>query len=289
MRELVDTLERLSSADLSGESVENLVEVIGPLTAGLRLTAPRFRPGIMLFRGRLGERCNHRDELTYPPESLVGLGRANRYGSPVFYGATARSAVFFEVPNGVGDQLLVSRWRTVETLLVNHLGYTVTVFEELGSNRDRAGWDGKTSPMEGNDEFRDALETLGKLFASRDSGRYKLTAALAEFFMRPPFEGLIYPTIAMRANADNFALKPNWVDRGLEFIGVELVRIDAINGFERDVTIVDYATGRADGSLHWKGRAPNWKLKEKDEELLFTAEQGVWVARDTEGNIVDPS
>lgn len=93
----------------------------------------------------------------------------------------------------------------------------------------------------------------------------------------------------MSANADNLALKPDWVDTGLDFVGVELVRIDAVRGFERDVTVIDYATARSDGSLEWKGRGPNWKLAENGQQLTLRPEQGVWVARDHDGNIVDPS
>ncbi len=289
VREFIDTLSTLAASDLSGHSVDELVAQIGPLTRGLLVTAPRFKPGIMLFRGRTGARCDHRHELTYPPAHLVGLGRANQEGSPLFYGTTLRSVVFFEVPNDVGDQLLVSRWRTIDDLLVNHLGYTATVFEEVGSRREKAGWDGKSDPLEGDEVFRETLRALGNLFARRDPGLYKLTAALAEFFMRPPLNGLIYPTIAMSANADNLALKPEWVDTGLEFVGVEFVRIDAVRGFERDVTVIDYATARSDGSLDWKGRGPNWQLTEMDQQLTLSAEQGVWVARDQDGNVVDPS
>jgi hypothetical protein len=289
MRELIDTLNTLAASDLSGHSVDELVAQIGPLTRGLIVTAPRFKPGVMLFRGRTGTRCEHRNELSYPPAHLVELGRANQEGSSIFYGTTLRSVVFFEVPNDVGDQLLISRWRTVDRLLVNHLGYTATVFKELGSSRDKAGWDGRSDPLKGDDASREALEILGSLFARRDPGLYKLTAALAEFFMRPPLNGLIYPTIAMSANADNLALKPNWVDTGLDFVGVELVRIDAVRGFERDVTVIDYATARSDGSLEWKGRGPNWKLAGNGQQLTLRPEQGVWVARDHDGNIVDPS
>jgi len=132
LTELSATLKRLASADLTARTVEDLVKEIGPLTRGLQLKVPRFKPGIMLFRGRPESRVDHRSALTYPPPELVKLGRANRSGSPVFYGTTYRSVVFFELPRSVGDELLVSRWRTVKPLLVNHLGYTATVFERLG-------------------------------------------------------------------------------------------------------------------------------------------------------------
>lgn len=255
MNELIDTLCRLSASDISGLSVEDLVAEIAPLTRDLHVNAPRFKPGIILYRGRLESKCHHRRDLGYPPAHLARLGRANQEGSPLFYGTTLRSAVFYEVPNNVGDHLLVSRWRTVADLFVNHLGYTSTVFNGLGSGRQKPGWYGKSDPLKCEDSSREALEILGNLFASRDQGLYKLTAVLAGYFMRPPLNGLVYPTIAMKANADNFAIKPEWVDIGLDFIGVELVRIDAVRGFERDVSIIDYGTANPDGLLDWKGAA----------------------------------
>lgn len=93
----------------------------------------------------------------------------------------------------------------------------------------------------------------------------------------------------MSANADNLAIKPEWTETGLEFVGVELVHIDAVRGFKREVTVIDYATARSDGSLDWTGRRPNWQLTENDQQLTFSVEQGIWVARDQDGNIVDPN
>lgn len=287
--ELCSALNTLAVSDLSAHSADDLVSQIGPLTKGIQLTVPRFAPGVMLFRGRLGRVCGCVGDLSYPPASIVGLGRANRERSPVFYATTFRTVVFFEVPNQAGDHILVSRWRTVDHLLVNHLGYTTTVFDELRSRRTQPSWNGEKDPLQGHNPSRKALEMLGKLFASTDPNLYKLTAALAEFFMRPPLNGLIYPTIAMSANADNFALKPEWVDTGLEFIGVEVVRVDNVRGMERDVTVVDYATARSDGTLDWKGRGPNWQLTEEGQQLTLKAEQGVWIARGADGTIVGPS
>ena len=67
MRALIGTLNTLASSDLSGYTIDQLVAQIGPLTRGLLISAPLFNPGIMIFRGRLGERCDHRNILPIRP------------------------------------------------------------------------------------------------------------------------------------------------------------------------------------------------------------------------------
>src|SRR5690242_20839637 len=69
---------------------------------------------------------------------------------------------------------------------------------------------------------------------------YKLTIAIAEkhYFesinsanpnYTEGFNALLYPTIAMRGNGDNFAIKPSFIsDGGLEFINVEYVEVIGI-------------------------------------------------------------
>jgi hypothetical protein len=285
----MESLAKLLKSDLSSWSIDELVQEIGPMTKGLKTKAPRFDSGLMIFRGRPGGRRNHLREIGYPAPEKALLGRANREGSPVFYGSTHRSPVFFEVDNQVGDEILVSWWRTISPLLVNHLGYAASAFEKLGSSRKTPSWDGKTTPQETDDTSLATLSALGALFATQGDSLYKITTAIAEVFMRPPLEGLLYPTIAMNANGDNLALKTSWVDANVAFVGAELVRIDAIRGLARDVSVVDFATANPDGSLHWKGRGPNWQIREKGQELQFRSEGGVWVARDKSGSIVGPS
>jgi hypothetical protein len=82
---------------------------------------------------------------------------------------------------------------------------------------------------------------------------YKLSSAIAEcLFADDIFNGLIYPTVEMRANGDNLALKLRYADKNLRFLKAEYARIDAVSGFTYKITVLDFATPLApDGRLLW--------------------------------------
>ena len=93
----------------------------------------------------------------------------------------------------------------------------------------------------------------------------------------------------MRANADNFALKLPYARDHLRFQRAEYARIDKVQDFAFNTTVLDTATELgADGSICWKGRLDQWSIREPGGELIFSAEDGRWVARDKFGKIVEP-
>lgn len=294
---LCDSLDRLvatlRSSDLATAAIDDLVRELRPYMAGVVVQAPQFKPGMLLFRGRLCDMVASVRELTYPPAELTEIGRANRPRRPLFYASPSRSAVFFELPVKEGALLLVSRWRTRMPMLLNHVGYHVNIFEELDSNRRVAGWDGKTSPHDMHLRSEPVLNQLGQLFTERvpdgQEFRYKLSAAVAECMFGTPVAGILYPSIAMWANADNVALQPTWADANLDLVGVEAIRVNSIDGTKLHVNVVDYATSSNGKDLDWKGRGPIWQLKEQGETLKVESTGEIWQAFDEEGKEVDPS
>jgi hypothetical protein len=103
------------------------------------------------------------------------------------------------------------------------------------------------------------------------------------------FGGLLYPSMAMRANADNLALKPECVDNHLNIRKVEYIRVDEADSSGFRVTILDFAdTFDEDGGIQWKGRLPHWVMREKGQVLHFAVENRRWVARNEKGEIVEP-
>lgn len=134
---------------------------------------------------------------------------------------------------------------------------------------------------------------------------YKLSIAIAEklylgtlhmdlvgeeFEGERRFGGIIYPTIAMRANADNVALVPEFVDRFLNLEGVEWIRVDLeASDFKYQVTNLDFANSfTADGRIDWKGRLAHWVIG-PGRQVRVSVEHGKYVVRDDQGNIVEPS
>ncbi|MCK4338528.1 MAG: hypothetical protein KAW87_00865, partial [Candidatus Cloacimonetes bacterium] len=102
------------------------------------------------------------------------------------------------------------------------------------------------------------------------------------------FNGLLYPSIAIKARSDNLALKPHYVDKNLMIERVEFIQIISVKAFEYKIKVLDLATSFGkDGSIEWKGHPGKWYLKKKGDELILSVENGRWVARDRNGKIIE--
>src|SRR5438477_4147948 len=88
-------ISAIRSLDLRTESIENILGLLTPVFRGYAVSAPRFEPGLKLFRARLCGKPSNLRELS-PPASNVHMGRVNRAGSPVLYCCTSRDSPFFE-------------------------------------------------------------------------------------------------------------------------------------------------------------------------------------------------
>ncbi len=234
-----------------------------------------------------------------PPGRIAKDQRCNRAGQSLFYCSSARNAPFFEVHAGVGDRLVLSEWRTEVRLMVNHVGYAGSSFTQLQSTRDCPDWVGGDSTSRPTDKPRRVDEFLSSFFSvDVPDGReelYKRTIAVAEKLMPEPtvegayrFDGLMYPTIPMSGNCENFALKPDFVDRGIEFVRAEFLEIRSIDGMRIEFDILEFAnSARSDGVLEWKRRPGQWVLPGPGDILRLRAdEQGAWVAVNEKGEEV---
>ena len=196
-------------------------------------------------------------ELTYPADP-VPLGLANRPGEPVLYCSNSREAAIFEAKPEAGDTVAVAHWVTTAPLAFNYVGYSRRVFEALGSNRPVAGWDVQPPPSYGpeQEEIADFLsEAFMRTVPLPGAEDYKkLTAAIAhKLAPGKPFSALLYPSAAMRANADILALKPDFADRHLRLVIVEFLMIDSVGEFSYGVTPVDASRGiDAGGEIAWR-------------------------------------
>lgn len=281
----------LQAANLEVIDIDSLKELLLPLFTGYCTYAHRFKDPIELYRSvRYDMRPESLRHISYPPAALARMSRVNRQGVPVFYAATHRNVAFFEQRLLAGDHIVVGRWKTSEPVQVMQIGHSQHVFQRLQANRHpdlrNAARDEASGVVE---------EFLATCFTTEiEPGKgflYKLPIAVAEkFLVSDLFDGILYPSIAMRANADNIALNPAYVDRSLKFVSAEFVRVDKVLDFKYEVTVLDFANEvRTDGSLVWLGRRPNWKLTEKGQMLRMIVEDGRWVARTAAGDLVEPS
>jgi hypothetical protein len=121
---------------------------------------------------------------------------------------------------------------------------------------------------------------------------YKLTNAISQRFLQPPFRALLYPTIQMRGNTDNVVLTPQYVDDALCFVNVEYLQIKRMADFSYDVEVIDSAAAHdTAGNLQWTGRPPNWVINENFGSLTLVARPDGhcgYVALNQRGERVDP-
>ena len=102
------------------------------------------------------------------------------------------------------------------------------------------------------------------------------------------FDGIIYPTLAMRANTDNLALLPEVEDTKLELVRTEFYHVEEVDevNFLYKMKLVDTATSlSATGEIAWKGRGDRWPSA---YQPTLSIEDGLVVARDASGNLIDP-
>lgn len=285
LKQIQDTIEEIRRLDLKVIDIDIIKEKLKPLFVGYTLRAPIYEPGLKLYRGRVcNEKLNNIKDITYPPAKLITkYQRVNRPGQSIFYCCAARRVPFFECFVKTGDKFILSQWKTVSKLLVNNIGYL---------NGNIMGLQPKSLDelKKANILIRNFIdEEFTKNVNEGEEYLYKITIALAEkHFSDDIFNGLLYPSIAIKARSDNLALKPHYVDKNLMVERVEFIQIISLKGFEYKIKVLDLATSFGkDGSIEWKGHPGKWYLKKKGDELILSVENGRWVARDRNGKIVE--
>ena len=285
LKQIQYIIEEIRRLDLKVVDIDIIKKKLKPLFVGYTLRAPIYEPGLKLYRGRVcNEKLNNTKYITYPPAKLITkYQRVNRPGQSVFYCCAGRRVPFFECFVKTGDKLILSQWKTVSRLLVNNIGYL---------NDNIMGLQPKSLDelKEANILIRNFIdEEFTKNVNEGEEYLYKITIALAEkHFSDDIFNGLLYPSIAIKGRSDNLALKPHYVDKNLMIERVEFIQIISVKGFEYKIKVLDLATSFGkDGSIEWKGHPGRWYLKKKGVELILAVENGRWVARDKEGNIIE--
>lgn len=296
INEIKKIIEDLRMIDLETEDLETLKEQMVPLFVGYMVTTKKFRERTALYRGVVWDsKPSNSSQLGYPPSSKVStFQRVNRPGQPVFYCSFALQSTVFELEPTPGDCIAVSKWRTSAPLLVNNVGYTKGLFHTMGASRDFPGWCKHSHPNEMLRRNKEIRQFFAREFTKRvPKGKeylFKLPVAIAEkHFDDSHFGGLMYPALAMKANADNLAIKPEWVDSCLALEKVEFIRVDPTEEeLKYTITVLDRANSFAtDGTIQWQGSPGRWHLRREGEELFFSVENGEYVARDSDGRVVN--
>jgi hypothetical protein len=301
--------------------IDEIKRRLEPLMIGYGLESPILDPGTFLYRARKCGPDFHKDvgiarkDLIYPPADRTRLGRMNRPGQPIFYSSVHKESVFFELPDlNVGDELILTFWKTAERMFVNNIGYTEHVFAQFGAKRAVPSWPREAAPsiapsatqtvelstippdardaILSSDNCRAIKEAFSSYFMRKitddESFGYKLTVALCELHLgsivnhNTQFAGVLYPSTRMWANGDNLAVLPWFVDAHLEFRKAVHVRIKTKAATTFGVDYLDAAHEfDLSGKLNWLGRVRNWTLQPK-QAANFVFEPG----RDSDGDFL---
>lgn len=296
--DLLKSINRVRGFDLSVTDIESLRgEVRGLLPDNYVAVGRLIQPGTDFYRIVAYDSMPSRvDQISYPPTNVArSHGRCNRAGTSVFYCSNSRVAPHYEVDLKKGDRYVLSQWRSNQPMYVLLAGYTYSSVLQMGSDRLPASYiPEQQSPLQSLFTEFLASEITKNVPPGRED-EYKLTIAFAENQFESTISNsaslgaLMYPTIPMKGNADNFVLRPSVVDEKLKLIEVAYHEITDINDGQLSTTEVDFAcTTSSDGLLEWKGRQGQWKPDRPTNEIVTaTAHEGRWVLTYEDGTVID--
>lgn len=286
-REAVETFQRDPVAGTGSLDV-----AFRKLMRGLLGTAYTIAPGAVLYRGRIMEnRPEHVSEICAPPAELCKVGRANRQGESIFYAATARSAVPFELRVLDGQTFSIGHWKLERKLPTIVLGHNQAIFERYKSNRKpelapmNYGFDG--GPQYAGDKL------LAEIFcASSSQAAHQCSSQLAIIRSMKLdggyLYGLLYPTMAMACNADNIALSPRLARSRLRLEHVEFLRLDNWDGLTATIETLAVARRFVGGRICWEAER-GLKLGPNEQVRLFIEDGMYRYSRiRSDGSLADP-
>jgi hypothetical protein len=269
-REL-DALERGSFAALSDDILREKVKQIHE---GLSIQAPIVPADKLIFRAvKVTQLPMSKQRISYPPPEVVRtLGRCNRAGEVMFYGAFSQFvSCLQELSWQPGDLFALSAWLTTAPMVFNHLGYSAETLTRFNALRELPFF---SNPESGSDRIWLILQWQARVVTQRvPAGQehlYRLPVALKEAALWPigqpnpngleKLSGIIYPSIATSALADNVAILSSEVDTKMALLEVNFLTVDSahmISGSETKtaaeirVTSYDCARSTEDGDLVW--------------------------------------
>lgn len=288
-RRRIKTLRSLSTET---HNIDELKEQID--TQGLRNEAIVLDEGSTIYRARiLDEQPTRVSDLSYPPESVTGLNRANRAYDPVFYASSGAAAAVFEVNPDPGEKVAILKWRAMDEIVLNTVGYSSAVLRRLNSSREPGELPGEglaDTESRGNAMMR---KYFAELFTQRvpenEKHRHKLTAAIAEMWRSgEALDGVLYPTVRMWANQDNFAIETEVVDRALNPVSAEFLEIKGEEGQKMETEVLDTCTTIQEGEIRWNRHGRRWVLDTDGAQGEFKVEDGRWQAEESDGKGVTP-
>jgi hypothetical protein len=290
--EVEAAIARIESADFATVTVDELKTELVTVFRGYAFKAPQFNAGSSLYRARripasevASTPLDRYADLGAPPASKTPLGRCNRKGQPIFYCAAGRNTAIFESCPAAGDHVLLTMWRTTKDLVFNQVGFSELAFSALHSTRQPRDYRHRGAG-EVAEKNRWIYEWLARQFTHRDDSRYKLTNAIAEKLLAPFCAGITYPTVAMNANGDNFAVTLSQVDSALECVWARRFVVKARSLTDFEIEELDFAAApKRDAPIPWTDRMGRWTFDWPESNDVKDLHGEIFV----DGQLVDPT
>lgn len=202
-------------------------------------------------------------ELSYPPSTVAGIGRANLRGEPMFYASAGMPTTLVESRVQQGEVVVAGRWRINAELMLQVIGF---------------------------EEEPDGIESLyHEIFTAPDASKYPYSAAVAKHLIGgQAIHGILYPSIISSNKSHNVAIKPSFADRCLELLYASAIRVETITDSSYRTHEIDFARPNKTGELQWTGEKRRWTLATQGAQLTFVANGWDWNAYLPDGTWVMP-
>jgi len=218
--------------------------------------------------------------LGYPPKELVtNFQRCNPPNSPMFYCSVDPAVVCSELGMQPHEKLYLSKWSIAEKFFCARISPNDDEYENSPENELIFGFF--------ETKF---LQPIHETYSSQ----YKITSAICEVLTTGNINGdlrtnggLTYPSVAHSSRSENLAIQPHVVDRCLRLDWVEELSIEAVSDNGISYKITDSSTSFENGLIAWTGKPLHWTVA-PGKVIKMTNEHDGWIARDMDGNIVNP-
>lgn len=251
-------ITKLQNLDLMTADVNQVRKQLSLISRGWVTTGYTFQPSpdSLLSRARV---CNklpeHLSEIgPPPPEMVTTFGRANLPGQAIFYASVGRQMPLFEVDARLGEKIALSVWEIVKPLNLLPMGYTPEVFQRSASGREIPF---QQAYVIGTPQLQLIHSFLNEHFCSvvesNNSHEYKISAAFAQMaYESAGLHGVLYPSLAMRANGDNVALRRNVISNGIvKLRWIEWIEITERVGMRYTIKTLLHAERFERGRICW--------------------------------------
>ncbi len=291
--QLNNLIKKIKALVLSEVSISSILTKLYPIFKGFKLTMPYVKPGFKLYRLRIvNSKPKNISEVGMPPKKLINrYGRLNGIGEQMFYSSMSRRSTYFELGVKKDDFCVLSRWKSIDKLLLIHIGFSEDYHERLNSGRTNNNHPFTKISRKFSARDRMIYDFISNEFIrkAKEGYEYKISIALAKKMLyNGPQDGIIYPSISAFGNIDNVAIKPDRINK-IQLKSIEYVKVKNRENTQCEIDVIDSSTNfDEDGTINWNGRKLQWELRNKGDTGNAKVIDSEWVLFDDNGNEIDP-